>query len=72
LTAGFIDKFVKVYPNVTDEIDEQSIISALRYGQSLSKISCASIGALGAFFKTLDINYPNDSDAQCSFCKLTL
>ncbi len=69
LTAGFINNFIKEYPKVTNDINASDVISALRSAQSLSKICCSSIGALGHFYKNIRSQASFTSVNQCTFCK---
>jgi fructokinase len=68
LTAGFIYEFIKNHKQVTNDIDDDVIITSIKYGHKLSKIGCSSIGALGALIQC-DNNDIIKHNKECIFCK---
>jgi sugar/nucleoside kinase (ribokinase family) len=49
-TAGMIDTLAKQGQTSLDEMTEEGVVSALRYGQALSALNCAFEGARGAMY----------------------
>jgi sugar/nucleoside kinase (ribokinase family) len=69
LSAAFINYFIKIYPEVTNIIDESIVISALQSGQAHVEKCCSSAGALGSLIDNKGKQIPSSAQ-KCQHCKI--
>lgn len=67
LTAGFINSFLEVYPQTCKSISKETVHFALLNSQILSVENCMYIGALGAFYASIDKRIALEG-VVCPFC----
>jgi sugar/nucleoside kinase (ribokinase family) len=67
-SAGFINNFIGIYPEVTNFIDEDAVKSALLMGYIQTKKCCSSIGAIGTLIKNQEYQIPR-KNSKCKYCR---
>lgn len=69
LAAGFIDDFVSKCPEVPEEVNEETVVSALSWGQKQVEKCCSSVGAIGGLIGS-KIQQTPPSDSKCQYCRI--
>ena len=69
LSAGFINNFIKHYPQVTDSIDATVIEDSLKLGHLQAEMCCNHIGAMGCLMENINVQI-SVANHGCSFCKV--